>query len=123
MAVQSKRLATILTNVPVKISLEDLTLKELNREAVTALFTELEFRKLADQVFGNKQNGTPSSPVKGTTVELKPPVKKAAVAVTQTEFFWTNAPETVIAPTSIKQEIEQQGLLFGDDLSAATSFK
>src|ERR1041385_5494846 len=46
MAVQSKRLATILTNVPVKINLEDLTLKELNCKAVTALFTELEFRKL-----------------------------------------------------------------------------
>src|SRR5258706_553785 len=54
MAVQSKRPATIQIDVPVKIKLEKLEWKDLNRDAGRELFTELEFRRLADQVLGDK---------------------------------------------------------------------
>src|SRR5258706_154792 len=54
MAVQSKSLATIQIDVPVKIKLEELEWKDLNRDAVRELFTELEFRRLADQGLGDK---------------------------------------------------------------------
>jgi DNA polymerase-1 len=54
LAFQSKRLATIIIDVPVAFDESQLALKELNREAVKELFAELEFRKLAEQVFNDK---------------------------------------------------------------------
>ncbi|MEP7167894.1 MAG: DNA polymerase I [Bacteroidota bacterium] len=56
LAFQSKRLATIIIDVPVAFDEKQLELKELNREAVKELFTELEFRRLAEQVLGEKNN-------------------------------------------------------------------
>ena len=50
MAIQSKRLATILLDVPVKFDPEQLKIVEPNKEALGELFTELEFRRLADQL-------------------------------------------------------------------------
>jgi len=50
LAVQSKRLATILLDVPVKIDLEDLKITDPDRDALRELFAELEFRRLADQL-------------------------------------------------------------------------
>ncbi len=50
MAIQSKRLATIILNVPVEINPEELKIVESNRDALRELFSELEFRRLADQL-------------------------------------------------------------------------
>jgi DNA polymerase I len=49
-AIQSKRLATILLNVPVETDLELLKLVEPDKEKLRDLFTELEFRRLAEQI-------------------------------------------------------------------------
>ncbi|MEO6884001.1 MAG: DNA polymerase I [Bacteroidia bacterium] len=51
-AIQSKWLATIICDVPVKFEPEKLILKERNKEALQELFSELEFRRLAEQVLG-----------------------------------------------------------------------
>lgn len=66
MAVQSKSLATIITDVPVDVSPDELAVKEWNRDAIKTLFAELEFRRLAEQVLnltpgpkGEGSNGTP----------------------------------------------------------------
>ncbi len=50
MAVQSKRLATILTDVPLDVKPSDLERKEWNAEALRDLFVDLEFRRLAEQL-------------------------------------------------------------------------
>ncbi|REJ80886.1 MAG: DNA polymerase I [Bacteroidetes bacterium] len=50
MAIQSKYLATIIVDAPVDVSPEDLKLQEPDREAVSLLFADLEFRRLADQL-------------------------------------------------------------------------
>lgn len=50
MAIQSKRLATILLDVPVNTNLEDLKSVEPDKEKLRELFTELEFRRLAEQL-------------------------------------------------------------------------
>jgi len=48
----SKELATIIRNVPVEHSIEDLALQEPDNEAVKALFTEFEFNALGRRLFG-----------------------------------------------------------------------
>ncbi|MFN5494517.1 MAG: DNA polymerase I [Bacteroidota bacterium] len=49
-AIQSKRLATIVCDAPINWSLQELELKPVNREAITELFTELEFRNLSQRI-------------------------------------------------------------------------
>ena len=44
----SKKLATIITNVPVEIELEDLKLKTPNNSEITKIFSELEFKRLTE---------------------------------------------------------------------------
>ncbi len=53
LAIQSKRLATILLDVPVQLKPDDLVVREPNKDALREIFTELEFRRLADQLNGN----------------------------------------------------------------------
>ena len=53
-AMLSKQLATIHCEVPVPFVEEDLLLVEPHKEALTELFTELEFRRLAQQILGQE---------------------------------------------------------------------
>ncbi len=65
-AVMSKKLATIDTQVPIKLDLKKCTVRDYDKEKVVALFTELEFKSLltrlpkSDQVsfglFGDQKN-------------------------------------------------------------------
>ena len=50
----SKKLATIITDVPIEIDEEDFKMCEPNIEAVKEIFTELEFRNLAKRVIGEE---------------------------------------------------------------------
>jgi DNA polymerase I len=52
MALLSKKLATIICDVPVEVKEEEMIRKEINKEAVKVLFQELEFRRLAEQLLG-----------------------------------------------------------------------
>ena len=52
MAVQSKWLATILCDVPIDWNEEELKLKDVNKEAIKELFTELEFKTLLPRLIG-----------------------------------------------------------------------
>jgi len=56
-ALLSKKLATIITNVPVEFHEEDFRLKEWNREKLNEAFTELEFRNLGKRLLGDEFNG------------------------------------------------------------------
>lgn len=51
-AVISKKLATIITNVPVDFHEEDFRLKEWNEPELSAVFAELEFKTFAKRIFG-----------------------------------------------------------------------
>ncbi|MBD0376801.1 MAG: DNA polymerase I, partial [Flavisolibacter sp.] len=51
-AILSKRLATIVTNVPVEFHEEDFRLKEWNRETLKEIFTELEFKTISRRILG-----------------------------------------------------------------------
>lgn len=52
-ALLSKRLATIVTNVPIAFHEEDFRLKEWNKEVLREIFTELEFRTVIKRLLGD----------------------------------------------------------------------
>lgn len=49
-AIQSKKLATIICDVPIEFDEKALLMEEPDKEALKALFNELEFRRLAEQL-------------------------------------------------------------------------
>ncbi len=94
LAIQSKRLATILLDVPIEINPEELKLKEPNKELLRELFTELEFRRLAEQ--------TNISFVVKEDVSTPRIVKKHNS--TQTSLFASNDKEAVLEIIETKPE-------------------
>jgi DNA polymerase-1 len=81
-AIISKKLATIITNVPVEFHEEDYRLKEWNREELNTVFTELEFKTLGKRILGETFNAFQSTPLGiqtdlfGNAVEQKQVVAK-----------------------------------------------
>ncbi|CAN5191315.1 DNA polymerase I [soil metagenome] len=53
-AIMSRMLATIITDAPVKFDEQQLETKEIDKEKVKVLFTELEFRRLAQTLLGEE---------------------------------------------------------------------
>jgi DNA polymerase-1 len=66
MAIQSKRLATIILDCPIELDEEELKLKEINKPALADIFTELEFRAIAKKVLGEDIGGEEKLPVEKT---------------------------------------------------------
>ena len=54
LAVMSKKLATIITNVPVEFHEENFLIKEMNKEALKEIFAELEFKTLGKRILGEE---------------------------------------------------------------------
>lgn len=61
MAIMSKKLATIITNVPVSFHEENFQIDPPNKDALREVFGELEFRTLAKRILG--EDDTTSAPV------------------------------------------------------------
>jgi len=57
LAIMSKKLATIITNVPVQFHEEDFKLKEWNRDTLREIFADLEFRTVAKRILGEELPG------------------------------------------------------------------
>ncbi|MFB6455965.1 DNA polymerase I [Chitinophaga sp. Hz27] len=83
-ALLSKQLATIIMDVPVTFHEEDFCLKDYNREVLTDIFTELEFKTLGKRILGDT---FASSGVVAAEAPAKP-------GVVQADLFGS-APETV----------------------------
>jgi DNA polymerase-1 len=54
LALMSKKLATIITNVPVQFHEEDFSVREMDKEALRTVFGELEFRTLGRRILGEE---------------------------------------------------------------------
>ncbi|MEO6488724.1 MAG: DNA polymerase I, partial [Ferruginibacter sp.] len=50
--IMSKKLATIITNVPTEFHEEDFRVKEMNKDALKMIFEELEFRTIGKRILG-----------------------------------------------------------------------
>lgn len=66
-AILSKKLATIITNVPVEFHEEDFLVKEWNKELLKEIFTELEFRTVGRRLLGEDFAEPTSAPKKAKT--------------------------------------------------------
>jgi DNA polymerase-1 len=56
-AIMSKKLATIITNVPIELHEENYRLKEWNRETLKEVFSELEFKTVIKRLLGEEDAG------------------------------------------------------------------
>ncbi len=66
----SKKLATIILDVPVEYDFEDLIVEEPNVEKITELFAELEFKDMAKRVLGKEIQITPAKVQVGGQMDL-----------------------------------------------------
>ena len=88
MAIMSKKLATIITNVPVNFHEEDYRLKEWNKEMLVEVFTEMEFKTLGKRILGDSFNAFHAAPQSVQTDLFGnevPAAKKNTAAATETE--------------------------------------
>jgi DNA polymerase-1 len=71
LGILSKQLATIMLDVPVEFHEEDFKMSQPNMEAVTALFQELEFRRLIDNFTKTFTNAAPATSKIATEIKEK----------------------------------------------------
>ncbi len=95
-AIMSKKLATIIMNVPCEFHEEDFRIKEVDKEVLKEVFGELEFKAIGKRIFGDEFNPfTAPGSASGTAATEQP-------TVVQTDLFG-NIIETPV-PVKIKQE-------------------
>lgn len=87
-AILSKKLATIITKVPVSFHEENFSLKEINKNALKEVFAELEFKTLGKRILGEE-------------IFIAP--KELSSPSVQTDLFGN-----VVQPTSDKKNIKQK---------------
>ena len=68
LAVMSKRLATINTNVPVDIDFDEFILGEPDYDALVAIYTKLEFNKFLKKLNIGREGGQSSGAVEGLSL-------------------------------------------------------
>ncbi len=100
MAILSKKLATIITNVPVEFHEEDFRLKEWNKEKLKEVFAELEFRTLGKRLLGEEFSVASSS--KGV-------VEKEIPQGVQTDLFGNIIEPEIKKTEPVLQDTESDG--------------
>ncbi len=104
LAVMSKKLATIITNVPVEFHEENYQLKEWNKEALKEVFAELEFKTIAQRILGEAI----ATPAKRTVIEKEIPTG------VQTDLFG-NIIQAKHSRDGVKIEIQQKESTAGEE--------
>ena len=70
LAIMSKKLATIITDVPVTFHEEDFKLKDWNKEALIEAFNNLEFKTIGKRILGDEFSPSGSVPPEGVQKDL-----------------------------------------------------
>jgi len=107
MAILSKKLATIITDVPVEFHEEDFKLKEWDKEKLSAIFSELEFKTLGKRLLGDQFSIAST----GNTV-----IEKEIPQGVQTDLFGN-----IIEAPEEKKEAPKQTATIDDELSSITA--
>ena len=70
MAILSKKLATIITDVPIEFHEENFRLKEWNKAALIQIFADLEFRTIGKRILGEEINPVAGAQPEGVQTDL-----------------------------------------------------
>jgi len=112
-AIMSKKLAKIITDVPVSFHEEDFALSPINKEALAEIFVELEFKTLGKRILGDDFNAYMPAP-EGVQTDLfgnevvAAPSKKSSVANAVSSAGSMEAAEAV---GNAGEEAEQRGMI------------
>lgn len=121
----SKKLATILLDVPVDFDEKSLELEDPNREVLESLFAELEFRTLGKRVFGDDFSIGESPVSKSAQMDLFAPLPENELSLGQATVeevpTTLNTISTVQHQYILVDQIEQQKELV-EKLNQAESF-
>jgi DNA polymerase I len=116
LAIMSKKLATIITHVPVEFHEENFRLKDWNKEALNEVFTALEFRSMGKRILGDAFSGAGAyTPPEGVQTDLfgnavKPAAvskKKAGAPVREVEVAGTDTDRLEEASTRLEAAVER----------------
>ncbi|PWT75911.1 MAG: DNA polymerase I [Bacteroidetes bacterium] len=116
LAIMSKKLATIITNVPVQFHEEDFKLKDWNKDALREVFADLEFRSVAKRLLGEEiltANGQPAVPA-GVQQDLFGNIVERSVSVEQEEEE-EEKPVSLRVDKNIKNSPHQYESVVGED--------
>jgi DNA polymerase-1 len=108
-AIMSKKLATIITSVPIAFHEENYRLKEWNRESLKEVFTELEFKTVIKRLLGEDDTGGSSN--KGSAEGIQGDLFNAAAnASEEPEVISVVKPTNNIQNTSHEYDVvESEG--------------
>jgi DNA polymerase-1 len=86
-ALQSKWLATIILDVPVEFNENELAIKAVNKDVLRELFTELEFRNIAQKVLGEDIGSVSNSQTAQTQVKTVATKQEVNLFSSNTDLF------------------------------------
>jgi DNA polymerase-1 len=97
LAIMSKKLATIITNVPVEFHEENYSVKAVDKDKLREVFTDLEFKTLGKRILGEEITLSEATPVSGQMV--------------QQDLFGNIVPQKAETPTPQPVETEEPNIL------------
>jgi DNA polymerase-1 len=109
LALMSKKLATIIMNVPLQFHEADFKLKEWDRDALKEIFVELEFKTVGKRILGDDFNAFNTAP-QGVQTDLF----GDEVVMQETKNKKQVAPEKEIETPESSEDSESQDILSGD---------
>ncbi|MFL5774588.1 MAG: DNA polymerase I [Flavisolibacter sp.] len=122
-AVLSKKLATIITSVPVDFHEEDFLVRDWNKDLLKEVFNELEFKTISKRLLGEDTpsgNGTPAKPATGVQADL---FSRIVDSVDEPEVISVVQPGKNIGNTSHEYELVQSDMEFKMLVDTLKKFK
>ncbi len=115
LAILSKKLATIIVDVPCEFHEEDFRIKEYNVDVLKEVFTELEFKTLGKRILGDQFNIFSTAP-EGVQTDLFGNITGTQVAVKPKEEIEEDTPATGLpAGKNINNTTHNYLVIEGDD--------
>lgn len=126
MAILSKKLATIITDVPVSFHEEDFRVKDIDKDALREVFNELEFKTLGKRILGEEAGATNTASIAATETNPaftdlfgNPIAQKIPVATVNTQEQPTEEIELPVTADLNIENTPHQYHLVNDDKSIA----
>jgi DNA polymerase I len=117
-AIMSKKLATIILDVPVEFHEENFRLKEMNKEALEEVFTMLEFKTMGERILGKKvaQVVPLASGSSGQGAVSNLPSKKqvASAAAGQMDLFGNIIMPEATTATDEVEDVDTEPMMIAD---------